>query len=122
MKLKQIFFCTLGFLTLAIGSIGIAIPVLPTTPFILLSGICFSVGSPRLNEWLKGTRHFGCFLRNYQNGTGVPRRIKRHTLCFLWFGLTLSMVLVHKIWLVPILVAVGVGVTIHIHCLKTGDD
>lgn len=122
LKLKQILFCALGILALILGSIGIVLPVLPTTPFVLLAGICFSIGSPRLHEWLKHTRHFGYYIQNYQSGTGIPRGVKRHTLCFLWFGLILSMVLAHKLWLVPVLLAVGIGVTIHIHCMKTSDE
>ena len=108
----------LGFIFLALGAIGIFIPVLPTTPFVLLSAACFSSSSKKLNEWLLRSRLFGPFIENYSTGQGISVSRKIASLVFLWTGLIISMVIVRTIWIYIILGVVGIGVTIHILTIK----
>lgn len=78
----------LGFAFLAIGTIGVFVPILPTTPFVLLAGACFLHGSRRLNIWLLRTRFFGRIIREWRTHRTIPLRAKRlaQVLIVLSFG------------------------------------
>jgi uncharacterized membrane protein YbaN (DUF454 family) len=66
-----------GALSLLIGVIGIAVPVLPTAPFVLLAAFCFSRGSRRLEAWMLSHRHFGPMVRDWRENRAVPLRAKQ---------------------------------------------
>lgn len=65
-----------GLLSLAIGIIGIFLPVLPTTPLVLLAAFCFGKGSPRLRNWIVSHRHFGPMITDWEATGAIPRRVK----------------------------------------------
>lgn len=65
MRLMNIFFLTLGFIFFGIGAVGIVLPVLPTTPFLILASMCFMRGSERFNDWLKQTRIYQSYAADY---------------------------------------------------------
>ena len=67
-------FC--GALSLVLGIIGIFLPLLPTTPFILLTAACWAKASPRFHNWLYHHRHFGPIIQNWENNGAVPRKAK----------------------------------------------
>ena len=73
----------LGGLSLALGAAGAVLPLLPTTPFLLLSAFAFSRGSPRLEAWLLGHRVFGPPIRDWRNGGTIGRRAKRTALAVM---------------------------------------
>ncbi len=104
---------------MALGMLGVLLPVLPTTPFVLLSGACFAGGSRRLYLWLSSTRNFGPMLRHFKTGEGIPAGVRKRALLTLWGGLCLSALLVRRwpIWL--LLAAVGIGVTVFLCHMKT---
>lgn len=108
-----------GMLSLALGAIGIFLPLLPTTPFVLLAAGCFSAANPSLYRWLANTKHFGAFIQNYHGGAGVPLAIKRNALLFLWGALSLSALVFRRPLVWGVLFAVGAGVTAHILLMKT---
>ena len=118
-EVKSIVLMALGFIFLALGAIGIFIPVLPTTPFVLLSAACFSSSSKKLNDWLLRSRLFGPFIENYRTGQGISKSRKIVSIPFLWTGLIVSMVIVRTTLTYIILCMVGVGVTIHLLTIKT---
>jgi len=109
----------IGFVCLALGLVGVAIPVLPTTPFVLVAAACFARSSLRFYSALRRSRVFGPFIDNYQEGTGIPRAHKISTLAILWTGLGISMFLVHRWWLIALLAVVGIAVTWHVGSMKT---
>jgi uncharacterized membrane protein YbaN (DUF454 family) len=74
--LIQLFFITAGWISLALGFIGIFLPLLPTTPFVLLAALCFSKGSPRLHRWLCSTRVAGQIIRDWEEHGMIRRRTK----------------------------------------------
>ena len=108
-----------GILFLALGAVGAFLPVLPTTPFVLLAAACFGSASPKLYHRLARTRFFGPFIENYREKKGVPMRTKALALCSLWPLLILSMVLTRKLWAILLLTLVGAAVTAHILLIKT---
>lgn len=117
MNLKNIFFVIIGFLCLGIGTIGIIIPVLPTTPFVLVAATCFSIGSPKLQKMLLKSNFFGSYIRYYKSDIGVPVKIVRKSIIMVWIGLIISMFLVRKIWLIIMLAIIGICVSIYLTTL-----
>jgi uncharacterized membrane protein YbaN (DUF454 family) len=117
--LRQALFLVAGCLLLATGVVGIVVPVLPTTPFLLLAALCFARSSVRCHRWLLGNRFFGRYLNDYLSGRGVPGKVKAGVLAFLWLVITLSAVfLAQDLWLRIVLFAVACGVTVHVLLLK----
>jgi uncharacterized protein len=117
-RLSRVVWVSIGILTLSIGLIGIALPILPTTPFLLATAYCFSRGSLRFYTWLTTNRAFGRYVRDYYEGRGISRRAKIATLLMLWTTIGISIaILIHPLWLRVILVIVGVAVSYHIATL-----
>jgi uncharacterized membrane protein YbaN (DUF454 family) len=118
-RARQIGLIVAGSLFLALGMVGIVIPVLPTTPFLLLAAVCYGRSSERTHRWLVTNRVFGRYLDDYLRGRGMPRRAKAFALILLWGTITLSAVLfVSQWWLRAFLFALAVGVTVYILALK----
>ncbi|OGU59080.1 MAG: hypothetical protein A2X64_00260 [Ignavibacteria bacterium GWF2_33_9] len=109
----------LGFISLFFGIIGIFLPLLPTTPFIMLSAICFAHSSPKLYEKMINTKYIGKVIEDYRDGKGMRKSAVTISISFLWIALLLSYFLSLKIlWVKYLLLTVGVGVTIHILQLR----
>ena len=118
-SLKKYLLIAFGSLALGLGALGVAIPVLPTTPFLLIALYCYLRSSRRLYDWLLHHRLFGRYLYNYVTYRAVPQNTKIGAMILLWFGLITSMILVDKLFVRLILLAVGIVVSIHILLLKT---
>ncbi len=109
-----------GIVSLALGIIGIPIPLLPTTPFLLLSAFLFGRSSVKLYNWLINHRYFGPFIRDYREKRGVNLKIKIGSITILWITILYSVFFVANIlWVRILLVLIGIGVTTHLLCLKT---
>jgi len=109
-----------GTISLVIGIIGIVLPILPTTPFLLLAAACYARSSQRFYNWLMNNRWFGNFIKNYREGRGVPLKFKIFTIFLLWLTILISIYFVIKNFLIEIiLILVAIGVTIHIITIKT---
>ncbi|MCU6501035.1 YbaN family protein [Rugamonas sp. A1-17] len=110
----KIFLNLVGCLAVVLGVLGIFLPLLPTTPFLLLASACFARGSTRLHHWLQTNRVFGKYLRDYENGKGIPLRGKIWVLVFMWASLGYSMWRVDKLWLQLMLLLIGGCVSIYL--------
>ena len=109
-----------GTFFLSLGLIGIAVPLLPTTPFLLLAAACYLRGSRRMYKWMLTNRYFGAYLRDYREGKGIPLKVKIATISLLWAVIGFSAIIVtHNTIIRIILLAVAVGVTIHILTVKS---
>lgn len=109
----------IGTLALALGVIGIVVPVLPTTPFLLLAAACYARSSERLHRWLMSNRYLGEPIRDYRDRRAVKLHVKVYALVVLWAGIALSIVASGGFWLTLALVAVAIAVTAHILRLRT---
>jgi len=114
------FYLTSGFLLVAIGVIGIFLPLLPTTIFLILASICFLKSSPKANDWLRNHKVLGGYIDNYQNKTGLTRNSKIANIITLWTSISLSaFLLTNELYIRIILLAIAIGVTIHLLMIKT---
>lgn len=111
----------LGSVFVAVGVLGIFLPLLPATVFFLIAAACYARGSERAYRWLMTNRLFGRYLRDYHERRGATAATKAVTIAALWAGLALSAWLLapSPVWLNAILAAVGAGVTIHLLRLRT---
>ena len=118
--LRRVLWIGAGTLFVALGFVGIFVPVLPTTPLLLLAAVCYGRSSPRFLHWLLHNRWFGAYIRNYREGRGLPRREKALTLLGLWLTIGVSAVYVVSQWWLRLgLIAIALGVTIHLLRIKT---
>ena len=74
--LKKVLWISLGILFVGLGAIGVVIPGLPTTPFLILAAACFIRSSQRLYDWLIKNKTFGPYLKDYREGKGIPKKAK----------------------------------------------
>ena len=107
----------LGTLSLALGIIGIFLPLLPTTPFLLLTATLYFRGSPRLYQWLLNHKCLGPYIRNFRENKAIPLRAKIISLLLMWGTMVYFLIPLTEIKIVLFLVAVGV--TWHILSFKT---
>ena len=124
----------IGTISLGLGLFGMFVPILPTTPFLLLSAFCYGRSSERLHRWLVNHPRLGAYVVGFLYGGAVPRRAKRAALLTLWPAIALSVVII--VWrvesplvsiAVPLLiVAIATVVTAYIltrpECPESADD
>ena len=75
--LKKAFFIVLGCVSLALGTIGIVLPILPTVPFYLLTAFCFANSSERLHDWFIHTTVYKKYIGSYFRRRGMTKKAKR---------------------------------------------
>jgi uncharacterized membrane protein YbaN (DUF454 family) len=117
----KLLFITLGLVSLGLGIVGIFLPLLPTTPFLLLSAYLFARSSQRWYHWLLNHHVFGAFIRSYREDKAIPLKMKIIALTLLWITMSFSIfwVLNGKLWLQLLLASIAVGVSIFLMSLKT---
>ena len=109
-----------GTISLGLGILGIPLPLLPTTPFLLLSAYCYARSSRRFYYWLINHKVFGRHIHNYWEHRGITRRVKAGAISFLWLSMTLTAIFaMESLWLRLLLLVVAIAVTIHIAAIKT---
>ncbi len=115
------FLVILGGLSLVLGLLGIFVPLLPTTPFLLLAAALWVRSSPRLYAWLLSHRRLGPYIRNFRENRAIPLRAKVFSVTLLWATLLYCIVAVVDAWWWAqlVLLCVAVGVTWHILSFAT---
>ena len=109
-----------GFFFVALGAIGIVLPIIPTTPFLLIAAGLFLRSSGRLYQWLTNHRYLGPFIRNYRLYRAVPLSTKLFALIFLYITIGYSVIFVLENWWMRLpLIGIALWATIHILHLRT---
>ena len=109
-----------GTFFVGLGIVGIFVPVLPTTPFLLLAAACYARSSQRFYSWLLNNKWFGNYIRNYLERKGVPLKVKVLTVTLLWITIGFSVAFaVQTLVARLILVLIAIGVSIHILSIRT---
>ena len=109
-----------GWLFVSLAIVGAVLPLVPTTPFLLIAAACFYRSSSRFYQWLMNNKLFGKYIRDYKEKKGVPLNVKLVALIFLWASILVSaFILVPILWLQILLIAIAVAVTVHIALIKT---
>jgi uncharacterized protein len=119
-RLRKVFFTIIGTIFLGLGAVGIVLPLLPTTPFLLLSAACYIQGSERMHRWLLNNKLFGSYIKNYREGKGMSARGKIFTLSLLWITILYSaFFIVNSAIIQAVLLVVYIGVTVHLVRIST---
>ena len=109
----------IGWLSVALGVIGIFLPVLPTTPFLLLAAACFMRSSKRFYLWLVNHRQLGPWIVDYLEGQGIPLKGKVYAISLMWLSIGLSCYLVPLFWARAFMLTSAVLVSLYILRQKT---
>lgn len=118
--MKRIILITAGYLSLSMGALGIFLPVLPTTPFLLLSAVCFLKSSKRLYNWITQHKLFGAYIRNYLKYRAISLKAKFVSILFLWLVVGVTVIfIIDLVWLKILLSIIALAVTIYILRLRT---
>jgi uncharacterized membrane protein YbaN (DUF454 family) len=126
-KLVRTLWLIVGTICVVLGAIGIVLPVLPTTPFLLAAAACYYKSSPRMHRWLLNNRWFGEYIRNYKEGRGLTMKTKITALTMLWITIGFSTVfmlnrLLPAQLVLPLqltMIAIAMAVSTHILRLPT---
>jgi hypothetical protein len=122
-KIIKYLLAALGLISLSLGVIGIFIPLLPTTPFLLLSAALFMKSSKRLYDWLLNHKYLGIYLKNYLHHKTISKQSKISSLSLLWITITISVIFfTEKIIFKIVLLAIAIAVTIHILSFKSKNE
>lgn len=105
-------FWLFGAIALALGILGIFLPVLPTTPFVLLAAVCWARASPRFHRWLHQHRYFGPMIQNWERNRAIPRRAKYLAWTMMTVSCTIMFVRFPEQW--------WIGAAASVICLASG--
>jgi uncharacterized membrane protein YbaN (DUF454 family) len=126
-KIARVLWFIAGTICVVLGAIGIVLPILPTTPFLLAAAACYYKSSERMHRWLLNNKWFGEYIRNYTEGKGLTMKTKITALTVLWITISFSTVfmldrLLPAQLVLPMqltMIAVAIAVSAHILRLPT---
>lgn len=102
-SIKKILLIIAGSISLGLGVLGILLPLLPTTPFLLLAAACYIRSSDKLYQWLITNKYFGSYILNYREGKGIPLKAKIVSVSLLWTSMLYTIAFVIPLVMVKIL-------------------
>ncbi len=118
--MKKWLLITIGTISVGLGFLGIVLPLLPTTPFLLLAATCYIRSSERFYHWLIYHKWFGDYIRNYREGRGIPLTAKITAIVLIWLTIGSSVLfIVPMLYVRILLVLIATGVTIYLLSVKT---
>lgn len=119
-KLTRFLLIICGSLSVAFAVLGIFLPLLPTTPLLLLAAYCFGKSSDKFHNWLINNKLFGNYIKNYQAGKGIPLHSKITAIISMWLVIIASGIWGTDLLIIRIvLFLIGTGVTIHLLRMPT---
>lgn len=112
-----------GHSFVGLGILGMILPLMPTTVFLLLAAACYAKSSPRFYDWLHSNKFFGKHLQNYKEKKGTPLSVKIFTVSFLWLSILFSIYTIRDtstfLYISILLIIIASAVTIHLFTIKT---
>ena len=119
-KVKRVIYLIIGTVALVLGALGLFLPVLPTTPFVILAAACYLRSSKRMHAWILQSRLFGETIEDFQAGRGLKRATKIRALVLMWATISISaFFFVDQLIFRGAMFLVAAGVTIYILRLPT---
>ncbi|MGO1712126.1 MAG: YbaN family protein [Senegalia sp. (in: firmicutes)] len=119
-NMKKAILIIIGSISLVLGSIGIILPVLPTTPFLLLSLACFVKSSDKLYRFILNNKYLSPYVADYMSGNGIPKKAKRRAILLIWITIGFSVIfIIDKAILRIMLLTIASIVSIYILTRKT---
>jgi uncharacterized protein len=113
----------LGTVCVGLGVLGIFLPLMPTTVFLLMAAYCYSRSSEKFHNWLLNNRYLGRYIKSYQAGTGISVRQKVSTIALLWASIGFSIWMIDgRLWVSLMLASIALGVTVHLLWIKTARE
>ncbi|MCF4174690.1 YbaN family protein [Vibrio sp. McD22-P3] len=107
---KRLFWNTLGVVSVILGVVGIVLPLLPTTPFLLLASASFFRGSPQFHDWLLSHRKLGPIISDWENDRCIKRSVRTKGAIFIVLSFAISILIVQPVWLKVVLFTLFIGV------------
>ncbi|ABZ76154.1 protein of unknown function DUF454 [Shewanella halifaxensis HAW-EB4] len=117
MALKRSFFLIIGLCSLALGLLGILLPILPTVPFILLAAYCFARSSERMHQWLMTHPWFADALKNWQVQGAIRKSLKKKAYIVSSLSFLTSIVIVPLLWVKIMLACLGTGLIVYLRSI-----
>ena len=118
--MKKIILFIAGNISLSLGIIGIFLPVLPTTPFLLLSAACYMKSSEKMYTWLINHRVLGLYVRSYIKYKAISRRAKITSISVLWVVMISTILFfITLLWIRILLIFIAIGVTLYLVQITT---
>jgi len=119
-RFVRVILISCGFLFTFLAILGAILPLVPTTPFLIVAAACFYRSSERFYNMIMHNRYFGHYLQDYRSGKGIPLRVKIMALVFLWTSTLVSVfVFIPYLWLEILVIAVNTAITIHLYFVRT---
>ena len=110
----RLVYLTIGFISLGLGIIGIPLPILPTTPFLLLSMACFAKSSKRFETWLYQTKLYQVYVADYRETKSIAKERKKWILLQIYILMGISIYLAPIIWVKMALCVLTVFITYYL--------
>jgi len=117
-KVVRVLLFVVGSISLFFGIIGIFLPLLPTTPFLLLTAACYIRSSERMYYWLLNNRWFGEYIKNYQAGRGIPLKTKIFAISIMWVSILFSIIFVAREIIIMQIALLIIATVVSIHLIR----
>lgn len=118
-SLKKLLLILIGVISMSLGMLGIILPVLPTTPFLLIAAACFMRSSEKLYKFLITNKYFGQYIKDYREGKGIPVKTKVIALVMLWTTILACLIFfIDKLIIRVVIFLIASSVTLYIIKIK----
>lgn len=106
----------IGHISLGLGVLGIVLPILPTTPFLLLSLACFAKSSDKLHGFILNNKYLAPYVKDFMNGERIPKKVKNKVILLIWLSIGFTVIFViDKTILRVMLISIASIVSVYIH-------
>jgi uncharacterized protein len=120
MHLRKAVLVFVGTVCVGLAVLGMLLPLMPTTVFLLAAAYCYARSSERFHTWLMNNRLFGSYISNYKAGNGISARQKAFTVITLWLSIGFSIWAISaRFWATLLLLVIATAVTVHVLLVKT---